>query len=103
MEHAPGGRGHGPGDRPPDGCTHARTLGVLTPDLRDPELGDSGGPAAGAGDTPPRRAWVLMPLDAPPQCRPGRGPVRQPGALTRAPVDPKQAAPGIPGRLLQNV
>lgn len=74
--HAPGGRGDGPGDRPPDGCTHARTH----PGLRRPKLGVSGGTPQGAGDTPPRRAWVLMPLRRPARRARPSGPGPVPGA-----------------------
>ena len=45
-------------------CTPARTPRVLTRGfgtLRDPYLAVSYRPAAGAGDTPLGRAWVLMP------------------------------------------
>lgn len=67
---------------------HARVrpgCGLLTPEPRDPERGVSGGRAAGAGDTPPRRAWVLVPPDAPPRCRPGRVPPAPSPALRPVP------------------
>lgn len=103
MEHAPGGRGHGPSDQPRDGCTPVRTPWLLTRCRgNDRNLGVQGGPAAGAGDTSLCRAWVLMPRQRSSPARPGRGPVRLPRALTRAPVQPGRATPGSPRRLSQN-
>lgn len=89
--------------RRPHTCVHARDPHRVP---WDPNLGVLGGPAAGAGDTPLRRAWVLMPRrrpsPAPEALRSGRGPVRPPCALTCASVHPGQAAPGSLRRLRQS-
>lgn len=91
MEDAPGGRVRGPGPRPPDDCTHARTRGTFTPRSGTPNLASRPGQ---------RRKLATQPRAAPPPRGSTRGPgwgaARPPRALTGAPVNPGRPAPGSP-------
>ena len=105
-----------PGGRPPDGCTHARTPGLLTRDLRDPEFGISGGPAGGSRrHTPaPRLGPNAAPRPAlvppwagsrppaqrphPRSCQSPAGCSREPGATQPERVDRASSSPrALPG------
>lgn len=83
MEHTSGGHGGGDGAGMPDGCTHTTGASSGAQVLRDPKLRVAGRPAAGAGDTPPCRTWVLMPLRSP--ARPGEAMPRRAGSRPPAP------------------
>lgn len=77
-------------------AAHTRARPRSSPGAPHPKLGVSGGTAEGAGDTPPRCAWVLMPLRHP---APGAGGEAQ-GWVPLARPAPSPVPLSAPDRLL---